>query len=261
LRGLVVVLAALLVAATEAGAPPPVFLGEIEVVVRSARPFGHGEGLRVTLEPNDPSKSPFAEVEKRSRVPADTSGKVTFDAGSYPVSGDPAGKQHRRSSFLVDYDTPDFRPVHDEAERAHGKKPAMTNLAEFVGRYITTKNLARGYDVASIIARRREGDCTEHAVMLTALARSFGIAARIVHGVVLVGDEKRVHAFGHAWVEFHDASGWHPADAALPPSIERSYVPLDVVEEEGASFGLRMFTKSGFFGLRRVTVEDAATAP
>jgi transglutaminase-like putative cysteine protease len=264
LKWIVVALAALLVAAGDAGSAPPVFLGEIEVVARSARPFGRGEEFRVTLEPNDPTKSPFSEMQKRSHAAPDPSGKVTFDSGSYPASREPAGKQHRRASFLIDYDAPDFRAVHDEVERAQGKKPKIADLAEFVGRYITTKNLSRGYDVASVIARRREGDCTEHAVMLAALARSFGVAARVVHGIVLVDEGKRVHAFGHAWVEFRDAAAsaatWQPADAALPPSLDRQYVPMDVVEEEGASFGLRMFTRSGFFGLRRVIVEDRPDA-
>ena len=39
---------------------------------------------------------------------------------------------------------------------------------------------------AAEVARSREGDCTEHAVLLAALARARGIPARVAMGLVYV---------------------------------------------------------------------------
>jgi transglutaminase-like putative cysteine protease len=255
LRGRILALAFLLLAAADRGPEPAVFLGEVEVVTRSTRAFGE-EGLRVILEPNDPSKAPFAELAKRLRAGGSEDGKISLVSRPYPMSRDPVTSRHRRPSFLVDYDTEQVRVARSMAESAHDKAPSAADLAQFVRSYITNKNLQRQYDVASVVAKRREGDCTEHAVLLTALARSFGIPARIVHGIALVADGERVRAFGHAWVEYHERAGWQRVDAALPPGLDRVYVPLDVIEEEGPSYGLRMFTGAGLLGLRRILIED-----
>ena len=59
----------------------------------------------------------------------------------------------------------------------------------------------------------REGDCTEHAVFLAALARARGIPARVAIGLVYVG---RLQAFGyHMWTEVYVDKRWIPVDATL----------------------------------------------
>ena len=55
------------------------------------------------------------------------------------------------------------------------------------------------------------GDCNEHAVLLTTLARAAGIPARLVAGLVYV-DGKFVY---HAWSEIRGTRGWLPVDPAL----------------------------------------------
>jgi hypothetical protein len=50
------------------------------------------------------------------------------------------------------------------------------------------------------VLRRREGDCTEHALLAAALCRAAGVPARTVVGLAYAGDEKRVFGF-HAWIE------------------------------------------------------------
>jgi len=66
------------------------------------------------------------------------------------------------------------------------------------------------------IATRR-GDCTEHAVLLTAMARALGIPARVVTGVVYadrMSGASRVfvpHAWAQAWID----NRWISFDSAL----------------------------------------------
>ena len=60
-----------------------------------------------------------------------------------------------------------------------------------------------------VVAKR--GDCSEHAVLFTALARAAGIPARAVGGVMYMGDE--VRAFGwHAWNEVVLDGHWVEVD-------------------------------------------------
>jgi hypothetical protein len=94
---------------------------------------------------------------------------------------------------------------------------------EQVGRLVdwVFQNLAKSFSsnltTASQVLARRAGDCTEHALLLIALARAAGIPAREVSGLVYMGDE--VRRFGwHAWVEVDIDGHWVQVD---PSSGER----------------------------------------
>ena len=58
-----------------------------------------------------------------------------------------------------------------------GKSDAerMRELEKFVFGYIDKKSLNVGYASALETARTRQGDCTEHALLLAALGRARGI--------------------------------------------------------------------------------------
>ena len=63
------------------------------------------------------------------------------------------------------------------------------------------------------VAKSREGDCTEHAVLLAALLRARGVPARVAIGLVYVAKSQ---AFGfHMWTEAWVDRGWLPLDATL----------------------------------------------
>ena len=63
------------------------------------------------------------------------------------------------------------------------------------------------------MAESREGDCTEHAVLLAALARACGIPARVAIGLVYVD---QAGGFGyHMWTEMYLSGHWIPLDATL----------------------------------------------
>src|SRR6185436_11363532 len=117
-----------------------------------------------------------------------------------------------------------------------GAAPTVDALVQFVDKFIVKKSVARSFDVASVVARRREGDCTEHAVFLAALARAFGIPSRVAEGIVLVEVERRVYAFGHAWAEVYRDGAWQPADAALAGAGPRVYLPLELLADETPSY-------------------------
>lgn len=66
----------------------------------------------------------------------------------------------------------------------------------------------------------REGDCTEHAVLLAAMLRREGIPARVVGGLIRTNDTDDFliqHLWVQALVETYDGLTWHDLDATLDP--------------------------------------------
>jgi transglutaminase-like putative cysteine protease len=71
----------------------------------------------------------------------------------------------------------------------------------------TSEALASAAEVAAAMA----GDCTEHAVLLTAMCRAQGIPARVAIGLVYSAELK---GFGyHMWTEAWVSEGWLSLDA------------------------------------------------
>ncbi|WP_339909186.1 transglutaminase-like domain-containing protein [Symmachiella dynata] len=86
-------------------------------------------------------------------------------------------------------------------------------LEQYVHQKLTKKNFSTAMASAAEVAANLEGDCTEHAVLLAAMARAAGIPSRIAAGLVYVD---RLSSFGgHMWTEVYVAGHWIPLDATL----------------------------------------------
>lgn len=111
--------------------------------------------------------------------------------------------------------------LRDLARRATGDAEddaaRMRRAEAFVRKYIFGKTLSVGYASALEVATTRQGDCTEHALLLTGIARALGIPARVVTGLAYVPRfGEREHVFvPHAWIEAHVDGRWQGYDAAL----------------------------------------------
>jgi transglutaminase-like putative cysteine protease len=186
---------------------------------------------------------------------------MAFAVLGYPASHDLVTAQQTRPSFVIDYDEPSVTQARAEALRLCGPSPKPDQLALFVGRYIDKKDMLRGFDLASQVARRREGDCTEHAVLLAALARSFGIPARVVTGMALVSVEGKIEAVGHAWTEVYQSGRWKLVDAAIGPQIGARYLPMQVMDDEGPAFARRMVERPNpILIVRRIVIDEPPPA-
>jgi transglutaminase-like putative cysteine protease len=71
---------------------------------------------------------------------------------------------------------------------------------------------------AVAVLESRRGDCNEHAQLLTALARSLGIPARVASGLAYLDGRFYYHAWVEVWlgdwVAVDPTWGQFPADAA-----------------------------------------------
>lgn len=150
--------------------------------------------------------------------------------------------RHTEASFVVDFDEPAVLDLGTRMREKYGASPSRDELTEFVDATIATKSYRRSFDLASQVARSHEGDCTEHAVLLAAMARSVHRPARVVLGVMLLENDGALLAFGHAWAEIHDGQTWHIADATFPERLlagaRPRYLPLMELANEGPGYGL-----------------------
>jgi transglutaminase-like putative cysteine protease len=154
---------------------------------------------------------------------------------------DPSGRW-LAASFIVDHDQPTIDALRTEflASAASPATVRPSDLVAFVDRKVDAVQ-GQGWEPASQTARTLRGDCTEHAVLTAALARSLGVPARVVVGMVIVRPGTEYVTVGHAWAELRDQDRWTIADAALGPAAEHArYVPLGLLEDESPGFLLQL---------------------
>jgi transglutaminase-like putative cysteine protease len=177
-------------------------------------------------------------------------------AGRAPRARASVSAAHRHASFVVDFDEPAVAALREEVARRFGARPGDEDLARFVDGFIERKGLSASLDIASTVAAKRAGDCSEHAVLLAALARLEGRAARVVLGIALVPLDDGLHALGHAWTEVHDGRRWNTLDASpLPPGVR--YLPLSVLADEGPGYLAAVWGRLSPLDVRGVALAPA----
>lgn len=160
----------------------------------------------------------------------DRSARVSVDVRSPGLAepNDRANADFSTPSAMIDSDDPAVRAI--VPQDAAGMSPAdrARRLRGVVHGHITSKTLDVGLATASEVARTREGDCTEHAVLLAAVLRAAGVSSRVASGVVYVDQfagGREVFGF-HMWtqalLEDDSAPGswrWIDLDATLPDGV------------------------------------------
>lgn len=153
--------------------------------------------------------------------------------GGKPDLNQPGGSKPRvlteeeRQRYLAPSSVVNYKDtaVADLARQAVGdeKEPMKQaeKLCRFVSDYVEDKNLNVGFATASETARSKEGDCTEHGVLLAALGRAMGIPTRLVTGIVYAGRfAGREGVFvGHLWTQFFIDGRWVDLDPALGQTV------------------------------------------
>ncbi len=114
-----------------------------------------------------------------------------------------------RPNSLIQSDAPEIVAIAQEVvgEEADAWRAAQM-LERWVHDNITNKNMDVAFASALEVCKNREGDCTEHAVLLAALCRAAGIPADVVMGVVYIGSVWG----GHAWSRVNIDGAWYPLD-------------------------------------------------
>jgi len=182
-----------------------------------SRVFASGWSQRIT--PLDPHT---AEIEVRAVRPRkhDDASAATESAAGQPIWSSASGQVHRgpptdedrTANNLVQSNDPRIIALAREAagSRTDPWEVAIA-LEKFTHDYVTGRNYSKAFSTAVEVAESREGACTQHAVLLAALARARGIPARVAVGLVYT-ESTPGFAF-HAWNELWIADHWIPLDA------------------------------------------------
>lgn len=182
---------------------------------------------------------------------------LDYTLDRYPeISGSPA-RTWRESTFVIDYQEREVAELYAGFLKAQaGRAWSRQSLVDFVAASMTP-SVGHPFEVASQVARTRNGDCKGYAVLTAALARSAGVPARVAFGFVLLEHDGHYATFGHAWAESREAEHWVVADAAMRkyPGVAR-YLPLGVLNDEGPGFEMSVMRLTPAW-VERVTIRGA----
>jgi hypothetical protein len=157
----------------------------------------------------------------------------------------------------------DDEQVVELARRAIGgtkdAAEAARKIEAFVADYIENRSLSVGYASAAEVAKSRQGDCSEFAVLTAAMCRAVGIPAQVVAGVAYVDDFLGNRGFGgHAWVQAYIGDKWIGLDASFKGAgrggYDADHIALAVGNGEPVDF-FNLASTLGQFKIDKVTVE------
>lgn len=237
-------------AALKEGAPPEMFLDTIISANSDVSRDAQEVRYRIQLRPGgkntladfpDTDMQTFKRIDDRSAfiTVRRTDWKTLKNVVDAELTLPEAIKPFLKPSAVCDSGYRKIKRMSIKASRP-GEVPTTRadKMRKYVTDYISRKGLDVGFATATEVAETRGGDCTEHAVLLAAVARASGIPARGVGGLVGVPSSFRKDAKGpmdfgfHMWTQVYIHGKWVDIDAAMrqtdcdPTHIALSIIPL-----------------------------------
>lgn len=118
-------------------------------------------------------------------------------------------KQFLKANLFEDKDSEAVRKVSKKWRNHPKNKKLAEEIASFVFDTIKSKSYKYGNLTASEVLEKKEGDCTEHATLFSAILKSLEIPVRMVYGLVLDNGNR---LFFHNWNEVFVDGKWISAD-------------------------------------------------
>lgn len=173
---------------------------------------------RITVPGEDPAKI-LAVGPTQAVAPAGANAvDLTVTAitpPAEPAAAAPApGEEFLAANSYIQSDDALVRKLAGEAAGAEANPwKAACQMERWIHQNLKQKNFSTLLASAAEVAKNLQGDCTEHAVLLAAMARARKIPSRVVVGVVYVDS---LSSFGgHMWTEVLINGLWVPLDATL----------------------------------------------
>lgn len=129
------------------------------------------------------------------------------------VSADP-GSEFLESNGFIQADDPQIvAQAKQTTEGIDDPWKKVQALEKWVDQNMSNRDFTIAFADAKEVIRTRQGDCTEHAVLLAALCRAVGIPSRVAMGLVYLEGNG---SFGyHMWTEVFVHGQWYAADGTL----------------------------------------------
>jgi hypothetical protein len=187
--------------------------------------------LRYVMAASDDRPLHFAETDEQ-RVQREKNNRwivVVVGASGARREAPPAPADTAANAWLQSDNAEIIALARQAAGDARDNEARMQRLTDFVRGYIADKNLGVGYASALETVHSRQGDCTEHAVLLAALGRALGIPVRVLTGLAYVPHYAGADAVlvPHAWVQAWVDGRWRSYDAALG-RFDAGHIALDI---------------------------------
>jgi transglutaminase/protease-like cytokinesis protein 3 len=151
----------------------------------------------------------------------------------------PADAQFLRPNAMV---TSGDERIVSLARRAIGNAAEPWDKAVRINHWVFQNIRTKSFDVAfapaSEVALDLRGDCSEHAVLATAMSRAVGIPARIAVGLLYVDNEReKLKGFGyHVWHEVFVNNRWVALDSSWDQtSVDATHIKLADTSLEGVA--------------------------
>lgn len=179
-----------------------------------------------------------------------------------PAPKTPELAEYLAANAIINSDDPQIKAMALRG-RADASTPygVADNLRRYVSEVVSAKNLNIGFATASEVCRNREGDCSEHAVLLAALGRACGLPSRVVIGVVYVpvfGGQENIFGF-HMWTQFYMGGQWVDFDAAQNESdCNPTHIAFETSSLADAGIGQLAFGLFNVIGNLELTVDKPA---
>lgn len=158
------------------------------------------------------------------------------------------------------------RAVKDLAADASVLEKAQA-CRSYVYTFIRKKSLGVGFATATEICRTKEGDCSEHGVLLCAMLRSNGIPARVASGLIyadsFAGADKifGYHMWAQALIEIDGVHRWVDLDATLPSvAYDATHLCLGVSELAEGELSSSMSSVAANMGRLKIKVIETTPA-
>jgi Transglutaminase-like superfamily len=253
--------------------PPEMFMTS---VIKAKKPIDYKKAKRITyhifgndapVSFDDMPETDAQKIIKRSENSID----ITLTRVPHTPASDRRGKplttdelrEFLGANLIMNVDDPELIKL---AKRAAGSERDPFALGDklrvFVTDYITEKNLTIGFATASEVARNKEGDCSEHGVLLAALGRIAGLPSRVAVGLAYVpifGGGKDIFGY-HMWTQFYIDGRWIDFDAALRESdcspIRIAFATSSLKNAGLADLSLPLLSKIGAIDIDVIKIEN-----
>lgn len=166
-------------------------------------------------------------------------------------------EKYTRSTMHVQSDDPKIQAATRRAGGAEKDPWKRTKrLERWVYNAIREKSLSVGFAGARETLETREGDCSEHAVLLAAMLRASGIPSKVAYGLIYF-DEPRMGGpvFGaHMWTEAW-VGRWIALDATLAkPFVDAMHVKLGDSALDTPGLGTEFLNLVHFLGQMSIEI-------
>jgi transglutaminase-like putative cysteine protease len=177
-------------------------------------PTDSRQSVQLTTRANEASSDPKTAGPLDAMLEVKTAGILDGQPGPAEVDA-----QYSKPNVLITSADSRVVALSEKASRAAVDPwEKARRINHWVFENIRDKNFGVAFAAANEVARNLSGDCTEHAVLATAMCRAAGIPARVVVGLVYV---ERLKGFGyHMWYEIYVNQRW----VALDPTFDQSTV-------------------------------------